>query len=98
MFVFLCIGRSQNYSKSDLKAPPSVNCPFEVILKVCFLNSVKDLRPLLGTTSTLKFQSPLLKPLVLGENKLSFLACILVPPTLCLLLGDKYDLFCHFKW
>lgn len=36
MFVFLCIGRSQNYSKSDLKAPPSVKCRFEVIWKCVF--------------------------------------------------------------
>lgn len=36
VFVLLCIGRSQIYSKGDLKAPTSVKCCFEVILKVCF--------------------------------------------------------------
>lgn len=36
MFDFLCISRSQNYSKGDLKAPASLKCSFEVIWKCVF--------------------------------------------------------------
>lgn len=36
MFDFLCISRSQNYPKGDLKAPASLKCSFEVIWKCVF--------------------------------------------------------------
>lgn len=89
MFVFLCIDRSQNYSKSDLKAPPSVKRRFEVIWKCVFqiLSEIWGLSWVPRPHSN--FKVPPLKPLVNGENKLSFLACIVVTPTLCLLSGDK---------
>lgn len=90
VFVFLCIGKSQNYPGVTWKPHRQLNATLKwfesVFSKFCQRFEALSWVP----HSNFKVPSVLpLKPLVNGENKLSFLACILATPTLCLLSAHK---------